>query len=211
MLVYLPMNALSGSNTRLESVPPWLAKAMQSLRSTLFRLFRAVDPLSRVGIDEPRGAAFCLRREGSTLPSGATHRAGGLRPPRCHLPVVPASAYHGIASLLPAGPVPQLSRLGSLEGQGTLGGVAVLASPEICCRCQDFSCRIAPFLLRGVALDFGLRSDLCRPRSIIISHTRRSAIELDNAPESQTNSITVLTSIRQNNSLKLLGYGTTAG
>jgi hypothetical protein len=40
---------------------------------------------------------------------------------------------------------------------------------------------------------------------------RRSAIELDNAPESQTNSITVLTCVRQNNSLKLLGYRTTAG
>lgn len=39
MLVYLPMNALSGSNTRLESVPPWLAKAMQSLRSTYFVSF----------------------------------------------------------------------------------------------------------------------------------------------------------------------------
>src|SRR6202034_4567265 len=30
MLVYLPMNMLSGSNTQLESMPPWLATAMQA-------------------------------------------------------------------------------------------------------------------------------------------------------------------------------------
>ena len=46
MLVYLPMNMLSGSNTPLESMPPWLAKAMQVSPSTHFVAFRAVDPLS---------------------------------------------------------------------------------------------------------------------------------------------------------------------
>jgi ABC-2 type transport system permease protein len=36
MLVYLPMNMLSGSNTPLESMPPWLATAMQASPSTHF-------------------------------------------------------------------------------------------------------------------------------------------------------------------------------
>ena len=36
MLVFLPMNMLSGGNTPLESMPPWLAKAMQISPSTHF-------------------------------------------------------------------------------------------------------------------------------------------------------------------------------
>jgi ABC-2 type transport system permease protein len=36
MLVYLTMNMLSGSNTPLESMPPWLATAMQASPSTHF-------------------------------------------------------------------------------------------------------------------------------------------------------------------------------
>jgi hypothetical protein len=47
VLVYLPMNMLSGSNTPLESMPPWLATAMQASPSTHFRVICAVDPLSR--------------------------------------------------------------------------------------------------------------------------------------------------------------------
>ena len=39
MLVYLPMNVLSGSNTPLESMPPWLATAMQASPSTHFVSF----------------------------------------------------------------------------------------------------------------------------------------------------------------------------
>ncbi|MGD0719912.1 MAG: ABC transporter permease [Roseiarcus sp.] len=39
MLVYLPMNMLSGSNTPLESMPPWLATTMQASPSTHFVLF----------------------------------------------------------------------------------------------------------------------------------------------------------------------------
>ena len=39
MLVYLPMNMLSGSNTPLESMPPWLATVMQVSPSTHFVLF----------------------------------------------------------------------------------------------------------------------------------------------------------------------------
>ncbi|MGD0633327.1 MAG: ABC transporter permease [Beijerinckiaceae bacterium] len=39
MLVYLPMNLLSGSNTPLESMPPWLAKAVQVSPSTQFVSF----------------------------------------------------------------------------------------------------------------------------------------------------------------------------
>ncbi len=39
MLVYLPMNVLSGSNTPLESMPPWLAATMQASPSTHFVSF----------------------------------------------------------------------------------------------------------------------------------------------------------------------------
>ncbi len=39
MLVYLPMNVLSGSNTPLESMPPWLATTMQASPSTHFVSF----------------------------------------------------------------------------------------------------------------------------------------------------------------------------
>jgi ABC-2 type transport system permease protein len=39
MLVYLPMNLLSGSNTPLESMPPWLAELMQASPSTHFVAF----------------------------------------------------------------------------------------------------------------------------------------------------------------------------
>src|SRR5579863_7296918 len=39
MLVYLPMNMLSGGNTPLESLPPWLAALMQASPSTHFVSF----------------------------------------------------------------------------------------------------------------------------------------------------------------------------
>ncbi len=39
MLVFLPMNMLSGSNTPLESMPPWLATMMQASPSTHFVSF----------------------------------------------------------------------------------------------------------------------------------------------------------------------------
>jgi len=39
MLVYMPMNLLSGSNTPLESMPPWLATTMQASPSTHFVAF----------------------------------------------------------------------------------------------------------------------------------------------------------------------------
>jgi ABC-2 type transport system permease protein len=39
MLIFLPMNMLSGSNTPLESMPPWLATAMQASPSTHFVSF----------------------------------------------------------------------------------------------------------------------------------------------------------------------------
>src|ERR1700722_17876716 len=39
MLVFLPMNLLSGSNTPLESMPPWLAMVMQASPSTHFVSF----------------------------------------------------------------------------------------------------------------------------------------------------------------------------
>jgi ABC-2 type transport system permease protein len=39
MLVFLPMNMLSGSNTPLESMPPWLAFVMHGSPSTHFVSF----------------------------------------------------------------------------------------------------------------------------------------------------------------------------
>src|SRR3974390_1400002 len=39
MLVFMPMNLLSGSNTPLESMPPWVATAMQASPSTHFVSF----------------------------------------------------------------------------------------------------------------------------------------------------------------------------
>jgi ABC-2 type transport system permease protein len=39
MLIFLPMNMLSGSNTPLESMPPWLATVMQASPSTHFVSF----------------------------------------------------------------------------------------------------------------------------------------------------------------------------
>ena len=39
LLVFLPMNLLSGSNTPLESMPPWLATIMQASPSTHFVSF----------------------------------------------------------------------------------------------------------------------------------------------------------------------------
>ena len=51
MLVYLPMNMLSGSNTRLESMPPWLATAMQASPSTQFVAFAQAFLYRGAGID----------------------------------------------------------------------------------------------------------------------------------------------------------------
>ncbi len=51
MLVYLPMNMLSGSNTPLESMPPWLATAMQASPSTHFVSFAQSILYRGAGID----------------------------------------------------------------------------------------------------------------------------------------------------------------
>ena len=51
MLVYLPMNMLSGSNTPLESMPPWLATAMQASPSTHFVSFAQAILYRGAGID----------------------------------------------------------------------------------------------------------------------------------------------------------------
>jgi ABC-2 type transport system permease protein len=51
MLVYLPMNILSGSNTPLESMPPWLATAMQASPSTHFVSFAQSILYRGAGID----------------------------------------------------------------------------------------------------------------------------------------------------------------
>jgi ABC-2 type transport system permease protein len=51
MLVFLPMNMLSGGNTPLESMPPWLAKAMQISPSTHFVAFAQAILYRGAGID----------------------------------------------------------------------------------------------------------------------------------------------------------------
>jgi ABC-2 type transport system permease protein len=51
MLVYLPMNLLSGSNTPLESMPPWLAKLMQISPSTHFVAFAQAILYRGAGLD----------------------------------------------------------------------------------------------------------------------------------------------------------------
>jgi ABC-2 type transport system permease protein len=51
MLVYLPMNMLSGSNTPLESMPAWLATVMQASPSTHFVSFAQSILYRGAGID----------------------------------------------------------------------------------------------------------------------------------------------------------------
>ncbi len=51
MLIYMPMNLLSGSNTPLESMPPWLATAMQASPSTHFVSFAQSILFRGAGID----------------------------------------------------------------------------------------------------------------------------------------------------------------
>jgi ABC-2 type transport system permease protein len=51
MLVYMPMNMLSGSNTPLESMPPWLATLMQASPSTHFVSFAQAILYRGAGID----------------------------------------------------------------------------------------------------------------------------------------------------------------
>jgi len=51
MLVYMPMNMLSGSNTPLESMPPWLATVMEASPSTHFVSFAQAILYRGAGID----------------------------------------------------------------------------------------------------------------------------------------------------------------
>ena len=51
MLVYMPMNMLSGSNTPLESMPPWLATVMQASPSTHFVSFAQSILYRGAGLD----------------------------------------------------------------------------------------------------------------------------------------------------------------
>ena len=51
MLIYMPMNLLSGSNTPLESMPPWLATVMQASPSTHFVSFAQSILFRGAGID----------------------------------------------------------------------------------------------------------------------------------------------------------------
>jgi ABC-2 type transport system permease protein len=51
MLVFLPMNMLSGSNTPLESMPPWLATVMQASPSTHFVSFAQAILYRGAGLD----------------------------------------------------------------------------------------------------------------------------------------------------------------
>ena len=51
MLVFLPMNMLSGSNTPLESMPPWLAKLVQISPATHFVAFAQAILYRGAGLD----------------------------------------------------------------------------------------------------------------------------------------------------------------
>ena len=51
MLVYLPMNMLSGGNTPLQSMPPWLATVMQAFPSTHFVSFAQAILYRGAGLD----------------------------------------------------------------------------------------------------------------------------------------------------------------
>jgi ABC-2 type transport system permease protein len=51
MLIYMPMNMLSGSNTPLESMPAWLATVMQASPSTHFVSFAQSILYRGAGID----------------------------------------------------------------------------------------------------------------------------------------------------------------
>jgi ABC-2 type transport system permease protein len=51
MLVFLPMNMLSGSNTPLESMPTWLATTMEASPSTHFVSFAQSILYRGAGID----------------------------------------------------------------------------------------------------------------------------------------------------------------
>jgi ABC-2 type transport system permease protein len=51
MLVFLPLNLLSGANTPLESMPPWLATIMQASPSTHFVSFAQSILYRGAGID----------------------------------------------------------------------------------------------------------------------------------------------------------------
>jgi ABC-2 type transport system permease protein len=51
LLIYMPMNMLSGSNTPLESMPPWLATMMQASPSTHFVAFAQSILYRGAGID----------------------------------------------------------------------------------------------------------------------------------------------------------------
>jgi ABC-2 type transport system permease protein len=51
MLIYMPMNMLSGGNTPLESMPPWLATVMQASPSTHFVSFAQSILYRGAGID----------------------------------------------------------------------------------------------------------------------------------------------------------------
>jgi len=50
-LVYMPMALLSGSNTPLESMPPWLATGMQASPSTHFVSFAQAILYRGAGLD----------------------------------------------------------------------------------------------------------------------------------------------------------------
>ena len=97
LLVFLPMNMLSGSNTPLESMPPWLATHHAGLAVDPFRVLRAGDPLSRRWVR--RGVAavlsgrahwrIVLRHRSLALPQGRRSDVRGLIPLR-HPPRPPA-------------------------------------------------------------------------------------------------------------------------
>ena len=80
MLVFLPMNMLSGSNTPLESMPPWLATIMQASPSTHFVSFAQSILYRGAGFDVVWPEFLAVARSaacssGSRSCASARHRA----------------------------------------------------------------------------------------------------------------------------------------
>ena len=88
MLVAIPMNMLSGSNTPLESMPPFLRTVMQASPSTHFVSFAQAILYRGAGFDVvwPQFLAVAADRRGFPGPRAAAvskgHRTGEVRPPR---------------------------------------------------------------------------------------------------------------------------------
>jgi ABC-2 type transport system permease protein len=87
MLVFLTMNMLSGSNTPLESMPPWLATAMQASPSTHFVSFAQSILYRGAGIDVVWPEFLAVAGIGGVFFSLPFCASGPSRRRRCRLEV----------------------------------------------------------------------------------------------------------------------------